>query len=93
MKETEEKKEPLFELTEIPETPFMLMHNENGYAILFAEYQITKYYESKEEIKKLIDEKNWDLIFGAIITGVKIVEKINKEQEIINNNKEEEICK
>ena len=59
MEKTEEKKEPLFELTEIPETPFMLMHNENGYAILFAEYQITKYYESEEEIKKLIDEKRY----------------------------------
>lgn len=93
MKKTEEKREALFELREIPETPFQLMHTENGYAILMAEYQITKYYESEEEIKKLIDERNWDLLFGAIITGVKITKKLEKEQEIINKNKKGEICK
>lgn len=85
MKNTEEKKEKLFEVKEVEGTPFAILQDEKGYCVLFAQYKISEVVESRQEALQLIERKDWNLILNVTEAQLQIREKFNKEQEIINN--------
>lgn len=61
-------------------TPFALIKDENGWFIAFGRYRASDLYFTKEQAKKDIKQKSWDLILTTVSI---MIEEINN----LKNNK------
>ena len=81
----ETKKEKLFKIHEVEQTPFNVLEKEEKFKIILGNEIISPEYETLEEAKKEIETKPWWLIVATthIISGK--IKKFEEEQEKINN--------
>ena len=79
------RKEKLFKIHEIKETPFNIIEMEDKYKIVIGNEIVSEEYNNLEEAKKEIDEKPWWLLVAtSYIIGQKINKFKNEMQEIEN---------
>lgn len=73
--------------------PFVLVEGSDGWFIVMGEHIVsTKRFETKEEAKKYVDRKPWELIFVGASAYMKILEKVeidNNNFKNLNNNEQE----
>ena len=93
MKKIKEEKDQLFQINEIEGTPFMELKNENGSAAIFGKYQITEYHADTKALLETLEDKGWNITTAVMKALIEMDREIREKEEIINQNKKEEICK
>lgn len=81
----ETKKEKLFKIHEIQETPFNVLEKEKKFKIILGNEIISPDYDTLKEAQEEIEKKPWWLIVATthIISGK--IKQFEEEQEKINN--------
>ena len=79
------KKEKLFKVHEVEQTPFNVLEKEEKFKIILGNEIISPDYDTLEEAKKQIETKPWWLIIATtyIISGK--LKKFEEEEKKINN--------
>ncbi|MEM3771989.1 MAG: hypothetical protein QXW80_06730 [Candidatus Micrarchaeia archaeon] len=72
--------------------PFVLVHGPDGWFIVMGEHIVSeKRFKTKDEAKKYVDTKPWELIFVGAVAYMKILEKVKKDSDNfknLNNNEQ-----
>lgn len=72
--------------------PFVLVESPEGWFIVMGEHIVSeKRFESKDKAKRYVDSKPWELIFVGASAYMKILEKLENDNNNFNNlNNEQE---
>lgn len=79
------KKEKLFKVHEVEQTPFNILEKNEKYKIILGNEIISQDYETLEEAKEEIEKKPWWLIVATTHIISEKIKKFEEEQEKINN--------
>lgn len=82
--QNKETSSQIVERIEVNETPFIIIGNEeSGYFVTWGKFKITKKYNTKEEAKEKIYERDYELLMNisSLITH-SIIGKEKEEQKI-----------
>ena len=73
--------------------PFVLVEGADGWFIVMGDHIVsTKRFETKEQAKKYVDSKAWELIFVGATAYIKILEKLENDSnnfKNLNNDEQE----
>ena len=60
-------------------TPFAIVKQNKGWFIALGQYKVSDYYLTKEQAKKDIQRKDWDLILNVVSVLIEMSNKLNNK--------------
>lgn len=57
----------IIEIEEVKDTPFHLVHHDNGYFLALGKYRLSNDVDKKEEALELLDREFWRILIDTII--------------------------
>lgn len=80
-KENSSKEEKLIERINLDNTPFTMVKENGKWFGLMGDYKMTEDLEKMEDVKKLLEKPNWNIIVGLVTAIVHLHTRMNKGEK------------